>query len=198
MLGFPNSTWNFSESSHGKGAADGVGGALKRRLDGYVSQGIDIPNAQTAFKILKDSDTSVMIFYVTEADIARYTISEILTPVPQTMILHQIANTEIVLFPKGHCECLDVKNHQLIPNKESEKDSDTINNRDRNKAKENDKKRKISELSEISDSEQEEKENRNETEKIGRTGNDTKKKSNPIIRSEVQTGKSCLLYQTFS
>lgn len=199
LLGFPNSTWNFSESSHGKGAADGVGGALKRRLDGYVSQGIDIPNAQTAFKILKDSDTSVMIFYVTEADIARYTISEILTPVPQTMILHQIANTEIadvikfrclscfcsdVLFPKGHCECLDVKNHQLIPNKESEKDSDTINNRDRNKAKENDKKRKISELSEISDSEQEEKENRNETEKIGRTGNDTKKKV--TLLSEVR------------
>lgn len=64
LFGFLYSTWNFSEASHGKGAADGVGGAIKRRLDGYGSQGIDIPNAQTAFEILKNSDTSVMIFYI--------------------------------------------------------------------------------------------------------------------------------------
>ncbi|KAI4893799.1 hypothetical protein NFI96_020780, partial [Prochilodus magdalenae] len=31
--GFTAGTWNFFEASHGKGAPDGVGGALKRRAD---------------------------------------------------------------------------------------------------------------------------------------------------------------------
>jgi len=32
-------TWNFFEASHGKGAADGVGGVLKRTSDRLVKQG---------------------------------------------------------------------------------------------------------------------------------------------------------------
>lgn len=63
-IGFPNSTWNFSEASHGKGAADGVGAAVKRRLDNCVSQGMDVPNAETAFDILQNSDSSVLTFYI--------------------------------------------------------------------------------------------------------------------------------------
>lgn len=41
-LGFPFSTWNFFEASHGKGAADGVGGDIKRRLNSFVAYGSDI------------------------------------------------------------------------------------------------------------------------------------------------------------
>ena len=42
-----NSTWNFFEASHGKGAADGVGGVLKRTADQIVKQGTDLPDPRS-------------------------------------------------------------------------------------------------------------------------------------------------------
>ncbi|CAH2091997.1 unnamed protein product [Euphydryas editha] len=36
-LGFEKSTWSFFESAHGKGAPDGIGGAVKRKLDKKVT-----------------------------------------------------------------------------------------------------------------------------------------------------------------
>jgi hypothetical protein len=45
--GFAYATWNFTESSHGKGPADGVGGLVKRTADGLVNLGNDIPDAST-------------------------------------------------------------------------------------------------------------------------------------------------------
>lgn len=124
-MGFPLSTWNFSESAHGKGAADGVGGGLKRRLDDNVKHGLDIPDAYTAYTCLKKSDTTVMAFYINETDIPEYSIEEDLTPVPQTMNLHQISNSETdeIRFrslscfcgeSRGYCECFDVRKHRLV------------------------------------------------------------------------------------
>jgi len=40
--GFQHATWNFSEAGHRKGAADGVGGALKRTADRLISLHYDI------------------------------------------------------------------------------------------------------------------------------------------------------------
>ena len=40
--GFKNGTWNFHESGHGKGAPDGIGGALKRAANLKVLHGKDI------------------------------------------------------------------------------------------------------------------------------------------------------------
>lgn len=34
--------WHYSESGHGKGAPDGIGGCLKRNADKLVAQGWDI------------------------------------------------------------------------------------------------------------------------------------------------------------
>ena len=42
-LGFKSVTWNFLESGHGK--ADGIGAAVKREADRFVSNGLDIPDA---------------------------------------------------------------------------------------------------------------------------------------------------------
>ena len=42
LSGFKQVTWNFSEKSHGKGAPDGVGGAVKRMADSSVNMGVDI------------------------------------------------------------------------------------------------------------------------------------------------------------
>ncbi|GBP81126.1 hypothetical protein EVAR_88224_1 [Eumeta japonica] len=46
-------TWNFSESGHGKGVADGIGGSVKRTLDKQVAYGRSITNGNEAFEILK-------------------------------------------------------------------------------------------------------------------------------------------------
>ena len=44
-LGFKEVYWNFSEASHGKGAVDGVGAAVKRLCDNLVLSGKDLTDA---------------------------------------------------------------------------------------------------------------------------------------------------------
>ncbi|CAG9129863.1 unnamed protein product [Plutella xylostella] len=56
-------TWNFFEASHGKGAADGIGGSVKRLLDKKVSYGNDILDAESALTLLKD-ETSIKLFCI--------------------------------------------------------------------------------------------------------------------------------------
>lgn len=56
--GFKQLTWNFFEASHGKGAPDGVGGALKRSADRIVAHGRAIPDAQSLYNELKKLETS--------------------------------------------------------------------------------------------------------------------------------------------
>lgn len=93
--GFLGGTWNFFEASHGKGAADGVGGAIKRALDLKVSQGVDIPNAQTAFDVLKSTETVIRLFYVApEIKLLEPSIAQTLTPLTGTMKIHQLITKE--------------------------------------------------------------------------------------------------------
>lgn len=84
-------TWNFTEASHGKGASDGVGGALKKQADRIVSYGTSIPDAETLFEQLS-LNSSVRLFKVTEKDIK--TSGELIPPdlkaVPGTMRIHQV------------------------------------------------------------------------------------------------------------
>ena len=92
---FPNATWNFFESSHGKGAADGVGGAVKRRADDLLRHGTDLPTPLRLFEELKKTETDVELIWVDEADIEQFRKSmkpvlDSLIPVPGTMKLHQI------------------------------------------------------------------------------------------------------------
>ncbi|CAH0401921.1 unnamed protein product [Chilo suppressalis] len=122
-------------------------------------------------------------YRLAETDIAKYSIPDTLTPVPHTMALHQIANTEAanvikyrclscfcddMLSFKGYCECLDVKTHLLVQNKDVEKENENKNNPDqKNKAKRVIKRtKKMTDLSEMSDSEEEQKEYRNKKKKI--------------------------------
>lgn len=39
-------TWNFWEAGHGKGAADGIGGLVKRTCDRAVAMGKDVTDAE--------------------------------------------------------------------------------------------------------------------------------------------------------
>lgn len=127
-LGFSHSTWNFFEAGHGKGAADGIGGAIKRNLDMKVAYGENVPDAETAYKLLSQSDTKIKVFYVPETAINDLKEKSVeLTPIPGTMNLHQIRNTAMLntiayrnlscfcdsSCPKGYCSCFCVKNHNL-------------------------------------------------------------------------------------
>lgn len=92
MKGFETATWNFTEASHGKGAPDGVGGALKNLADRLVAYGTDIPNAGALLENLS-KQSSVRLFEVTEENIAK--CGELVAPslksVPGTMKVHQIS-----------------------------------------------------------------------------------------------------------
>jgi hypothetical protein len=53
-LGFKKVCWNFSEASHGKGVADGVGAAVKRLCDNMVLSGLDLTDASSVCSAIKE------------------------------------------------------------------------------------------------------------------------------------------------
>ena len=114
-------TWNFFESSHGKGAPDGVGGALKRSADRIVAHGVDVPNAITFYEKLNGS--AIKLFYV--SGVSTNTLPTLPT-VTGTMALHQvvcssekeIAYRHVSCFcsPKEqfNCECFNTRHFSFI------------------------------------------------------------------------------------
>jgi len=104
---FTSATWNYSESGQGKGAADGIGGSLKRIADRLVAQGQDIPDPQSLYNPLKGK-TITELFYVTPSDI---TATEALLAgvlvkrVPSTMRLHQVVLSQPNHVETRHLSC---------------------------------------------------------------------------------------------
>ena len=85
--GMNHVNWSFLEAGHGKGAADGIGGVLKRTADRIVAQGADLPNAKAVFECLS-RNTNVCLFYVTDTDVSNmddYLNKVILRPIPGTI-----------------------------------------------------------------------------------------------------------------
>ena len=88
---FESLTWNFFESGHGKGAADGIGGSIKRLADHFVASGHDIIDASEFFEALKDR-SKIKLFLVSKDDIAQI-LMEIpngIIPLKGTMDVHQL------------------------------------------------------------------------------------------------------------
>ena len=85
LLGF-KLWWNFSEAGHGKSAADGVGGTVKRLSDSRVLAGDEIQNASQLYNCLRDI-TVVKLFLVNQFIDICDTIK--IPPVPGTMKIHQ-------------------------------------------------------------------------------------------------------------
>ncbi|CAG9787763.1 unnamed protein product [Diatraea saccharalis] len=102
-----NGTWNYFEASHGKGAADGVGGYIKRLLDRKVLHGIDINTAQDAYTHTKD--TCIEVYNIEESEIEEITDNykeglNSLIAVPNTMKIHQILTNidkNIISYPEN-------------------------------------------------------------------------------------------------
>ena len=66
--GSKNGEWSFSEAGHGKGAPDGIGGALKRPADRLEAEGNDRLDAASLRYLLRD-ETAVQLQLVEESDI---------------------------------------------------------------------------------------------------------------------------------
>jgi len=86
--GIKAGTWNFFEASHGKGAPDGVGAALKRTADRLISHGRDIQGAHELFEALLE----IKLFFVNGDTIeqALERMPSNLPAVPATMRIHQV------------------------------------------------------------------------------------------------------------
>lgn len=84
-LKFTCGTWSYFEVSHGTAAADGVGGALKRRASDYVAYGGDIPDAETFYSILKEN-SEIKLYFVSQdqIDYMAKSISEKIKPIIRT------------------------------------------------------------------------------------------------------------------
>lgn len=97
-------THNFSESGHGKGPADGIGGSLKKTADDQVKYGTDVSNFEDHVTILRTRVQAVHIETVTIDEI--HNIDAILPndirPFTGTMKVHQYTwnkkNSSLVFF----------------------------------------------------------------------------------------------------
>lgn len=170
-------TWSFSESGHGKGVADGIGGAVKRQLDKHVAYGYDIRDAEHAHQHLEKSMQSVKCFLIADNDIInmKHLIPDNIRPVPETMKLHQIMsggqNTifyrQLSCFcgdRRGLCNCHSSKTHILLDQDQESlvsEDFKVLENtyhvsnfqtHDQNLTIETDQRLKVGEMSSIQDS----------------------------------------------
>lgn len=87
-------SWNYSESGHGKGPMDGVGGVLKRSADKLVLLGHDIISASTFVEKLQHTNVALWEVADTEIlDFKKYAPVKI-SKIPQIMSVHQIMWTK--------------------------------------------------------------------------------------------------------
>lgn len=69
LPGIKFASWNYSISGHGKGAADGVGGLVKRIADGKVKMGTDITDVKSFVETVESGTTAVKLYEISSKDI---------------------------------------------------------------------------------------------------------------------------------
>ncbi|XP_045175680.2 uncharacterized protein LOC123536521 [Mercenaria mercenaria] len=108
---FEIATWNFTESGHGKSAADGVGGTVKRTADRLVATGTDIPDAKAFYENVGKHLENVQLFLIESDDIESLSnsVPKDLKTVKGTMKLHQVTVSKhhrgIMLLKELSCFC---------------------------------------------------------------------------------------------
>ena len=124
---FTVATWNFTEAGHGKSAADGVGGVVKRTADRLVSNGQDIIDADAFFSKVPPCIKNVKFFQVPKEAISAIAVPEDLKAVKGTMALHQIISRQesagsiqaktLSCFCKWpqDCNCFQHGSHVFVP-----------------------------------------------------------------------------------
>ncbi|KAF2903914.1 hypothetical protein ILUMI_02262 [Ignelater luminosus] len=106
-------SWNYSESGHGKGPMDGVGGSLKRSADRMVLGGVDITCAADFVTRLKDT-SSVKMWEVMENDILNFKqmLPNRVPSIPRIMSIHQIRELSCFYCDFG-ARCSHQKIHMM-------------------------------------------------------------------------------------
>ncbi|KAG8241924.1 hypothetical protein J6590_108299 [Homalodisca vitripennis] len=91
-FGVESLMWHYSESGHGKGAPDGVGGYIKRTADALVARGEDIPCYETLIQKLKQTCKGVKVLTFNESVIDELdkTIPSDLKPFKGTTKIHEV------------------------------------------------------------------------------------------------------------
>lgn len=129
-LGFECCTWNFSESGHGKGVADGIGGAVKRTLDKQVAYGQDVTDGTKTFQILTSLvKSNIKYFYIENREIDKiaHKIPNNLKAVAGTLVIHQVICHAQALYINHRvlscfccldthevCDCYLLKKHTFV------------------------------------------------------------------------------------
>lgn len=96
LTGFKHVTWNYSEKCHGKGAPDGIGGAVKRDADLYVRRGGELQTPLDLYGMLaKKSGSNITYHWINDESIQKYDelIPENLTAVKGTLKIHQVLSS---------------------------------------------------------------------------------------------------------
>ena len=92
-LKYESVNWNFLEAAHGKGAADGIGGVLKRTADRKVAQGMNIVNAKDFIDAVKDVQVDVIYIDNEEFTVEKATAAQWNgVKIPGTMKIHQASS----------------------------------------------------------------------------------------------------------
>lgn len=109
--------WHYSEKGHGKGAADGVGGTVKRYADSLVSQGKDIPNINVLFSELKAKDSAIQFFLVNEDEIKETdkSLPQNLKAFKGTLKVHELtwSTTKRSELQARRLSCLQCKSNEI-------------------------------------------------------------------------------------
>jgi hypothetical protein len=92
-------SWNFLEAGHGKGPADGIGGAIKQAADAFDANGGSTTNAKSLMSAISGK-TKVEMFEIQESDITiiEKVIPSNLSAVPGTMKIHQVCQSEYLKY----------------------------------------------------------------------------------------------------
>lgn len=116
QLNVSNLQWHYSESGHGKGAPDGVGGYLKRTADMLVSQSKDITNCESFISILKQNSSGIEILDIDDKKMYYLDsiLPEQLKTFKGTMQVHQVtwSKSKKNILQARRLSCLDCKSDE--------------------------------------------------------------------------------------
>lgn len=108
-MGFQSNGWNYFESSHGKGAVDGVGATVKRLANDAICQGADIDTPRKLFETVSPLLTSVNLMYIEDQNF-KYNEDNTSQDVPiiqGTRSIHQVncIDEGVIVHRRLSCFC---------------------------------------------------------------------------------------------
>lgn len=83
-------SWNYSESGHGKGAVDGLGGCLKRTADDLVAKGNDIFSCSEFYSKVGSAVKGIVLYEIKSEEFDKIVYPENLKTFAGTQKVHQV------------------------------------------------------------------------------------------------------------